>query len=42
MKKVLVLGSTGHDASYICEILLKKGYKVYSLIRKSAAKNYYV
>lgn len=42
MKKVLVLGSTGQDGSYICEILLKREHKVYSLIRKSAAKNYYV
>jgi GDPmannose 4,6-dehydratase len=39
MKKALVLGSTGQDGSYICENLLKRGYKVYGLIRKSATGN---
>lgn len=39
MKKALVLGSTGQDGSYICELLLKKNYKVYGLVRKSATGN---
>jgi GDPmannose 4,6-dehydratase len=39
MKKALVLGSTGQDGSYICENLLKRGYKVHGLIRKSATGN---
>ena len=39
MKTALVLGSTGQDGSYMCELLLKKNYKVYALIRKSATGN---
>tara|TARA_B100001093_G_scaffold467608_1_gene486953 strand:+ start:4020 stop:4997 length:978 start_codon:yes stop_codon:yes gene_type:complete len=39
MKIALVLGSTGQDGSYMCELLLKKNYKVYALIRKSATGN---
>tara|TARA_B100000674_G_C37865398_1_gene926866 strand:+ start:393 stop:1364 length:972 start_codon:yes stop_codon:yes gene_type:complete len=39
MKKALVLGATGQDGSYITELLLKKKYKVYGLVRKSATGN---
>ena len=39
MKKAFILGSTGQDGSYMCELLLKKKYKVYALIRKSATGN---
>ena len=39
MKKALVLGTTGQDGSYITELLLKKKYKVYGLVRKSATGN---
>ncbi len=39
MKKAFVLGSTGQDGSYMCELLLKKKYKVYALVRKSATGN---
>ena len=39
MKKAFVLGSTGQDGSYMCELLLQKKYKVYALIRKSATGN---
>ncbi len=39
IKKALVLGATGQDGSYICELLLKKKYKVYGLARKSATGN---
>jgi len=38
-KKVLVLGSTGQDGSYLIEFLLKKNYEVHGLIRKSATGN---
>ena len=39
MKKALVLGCTGQDGSYICENLIKKKYKVFGLVRKSATGN---
>ncbi len=39
MKKALVLGATGQDGSYITELLLKKGYEVYGMIRRSATGN---
>jgi GDPmannose 4,6-dehydratase len=39
MKKALVLGCTGQDGSYICENLIKKNYKVFGLVRKSATGN---
>ncbi len=38
-KRALVLGCTGQDGSYMCELLLKKNYIVYGLIRKSATGN---
>lgn len=33
MKKALITGITGQDASYLCELLHEKGYKIYGLIR---------
>ncbi len=39
IKKALILGVTGQDGSYISELLLKKKYKVYGLVRKSATGN---
>ena len=39
MKIALVLGSTGQDGSYMCDLLLKKNYIVYALVRKSATGN---
>ena len=38
-KKALVLGCTGQDGSYMCELLLKKNYIVYGLLRKSSTDN---
>ena len=38
-KRALVLGCTGQDGSYMCELLLKKNYIVYGLLRKSATDN---
>ena len=38
-KKALILGVTGQDGSYCAELLLKKNYKVYGMIRKSATGN---
>lgn len=39
MKKVLILGITGQDGSYLAELLLSKGYEVHGMIRKSATGN---
>ena len=36
MKKILVIGASGQDGSFISKFLLKKNFKVFGLIRKSA------
>ena len=40
MKKALITGITGQDGSYLAEFLLKKGYKVYGMIRRSSTENF--
>lgn len=37
MKKALITGITGQDGSYLTELLLKKGYEVYGIIRRSSS-----
>lgn len=37
MKKALITGITGQDGSYLAELLLKKGYHVWGLIRRSSS-----
>ncbi|MGG1073102.1 GDP-mannose 4,6-dehydratase [Priestia megaterium] len=39
MKRALITGITGQDGSYLAELLLKKGYKVYGLKRRTATQN---
>ncbi|MBN2590102.1 MAG: GDP-mannose 4,6-dehydratase [Sedimentisphaerales bacterium] len=39
MKKALITGITGQDGSYLVEFLLKKGYEVWGLIRRSSSFN---
>src|SRR5262249_14401112 len=39
MKTALVTGITGQDGSYLAELLLKKGYDVYGIIRRSSSFN---
>ena len=39
MKKALVTGITGQDGSYLTELLLKKNYEVYGIIRRSSSFN---
>lgn len=39
MKKALITGITGQDGSYLAEFLIKKGYEVYGLIRRSSSFN---
>lgn len=36
MKKALITGVTGQDGSYLSEFLLKKGYEVHGIIRRSS------
>ena len=39
MKKALITGITGQDGSYLAEFLLKKGYEVHGLKRRSSSFN---
>jgi GDPmannose 4,6-dehydratase len=39
MKRALITGITGQDGSYLTELLLKKGYEVHGIIRKSSSFN---
>ena len=39
MKKALITGITGQDGSYLAEFLIKKGYVVYGIIRRSSSFN---
>ncbi len=39
MKKALITGITGQDGSYLAELLLKKGYEVHGVIRRSSTFN---
>tara|TARA_B100001250_G_C19793796_1_gene787808 strand:- start:1148 stop:2179 length:1032 start_codon:yes stop_codon:yes gene_type:complete len=38
-KIALVSGITGQDGSYLCELLIKKNYKVYGIVRRSSSLN---
>jgi len=38
-KIALITGVTGQDGSYLTEVLLKKGYEVHGLVRKSSSFN---
>lgn len=38
-KRALVTGITGQDGSYLAELLLSRGYKVFGLERRSSRKN---
>ncbi|GMK46688.1 GDP-mannose 4,6-dehydratase [Paenibacillus glycanilyticus] len=40
MKKALITGITGQDGSYLAELLLEKGYKVYGMRRRTSTPNY--
>ena len=39
MKRALITGITGQDGSYLAELLLKKGYEVIGLVRRSSSFN---
>lgn len=36
MKKALITGITGQDGSYLAEFLLKKGYEIHGMVRRSS------
>lgn len=40
MKKAFITGVTGQDGSYLAELLLDKGYKVYGLNRRTSTQNF--
>jgi GDPmannose 4,6-dehydratase len=40
MKRALITGVNGQDGSYLSELLLEKGYKVYGLIRRKSVLDY--
>lgn len=40
MKRALITGVTGQDGSYLADLLLEKGYKVYGMVRRSSVENY--
>jgi GDPmannose 4,6-dehydratase len=40
MKTALITGITGQDGSYLAEYLLKKGYRVAGLVRRSSTVNF--
>ena len=40
MKKAFITGITGQDGSYLAEFLLKKGYKVFGLTRRTSTQNF--
>ena len=40
MKNALITGITGQDGSYLAELLLNKGYKVFGLIRRKSGLDY--
>ena len=39
MKKALITGITGQDGAYLAELLLKEGYEVHGLKRRSSLFN---
>jgi GDPmannose 4,6-dehydratase len=39
MKKAFITGITGQDGSYLAELLIEKGYKVYGLVRRVALED---
>ncbi len=40
MKTALITGITGQDGSYLAELLLDKGYKVYGMVRRSSTETF--
>ena len=41
VKKAIITGITGQDGSYLADLLLKKGYKVYGAYRRTSTRNFW-
>jgi len=41
MKKAIITGITGQDATYLAELLLDKGYEVYGTYRRTSSVNFW-
>ncbi len=41
MKRALITGITGQDGSYLAELLLKKNYEVFGIVRRQSSPNYW-
>jgi GDPmannose 4,6-dehydratase len=39
VKKALITGITGQDGSYLCELLIGKGYEVHGIVRRASTFN---
>lgn len=39
-KRALITGITGQDGAYLAEFLLKKGYEVHGMVRRSSSENF--
>ena len=39
-RRALITGITGQDGSYLAELLLEKGYKVYGMVRRSSSDRF--
>ncbi len=39
-KTALITGATGQDGSYLAELLLSKGYKVFGMVRRSSSEKF--
>ena len=39
IKKAIIFGITGQDGSYLCDLLLKEGYGVVGVVRRSSVSN---
>ncbi|HMC88711.1 MAG TPA: GDP-mannose 4,6-dehydratase [Gemmataceae bacterium] len=39
-KAALITGITGQDGSYLAELLLEKGYRVYGMVRRASTENF--
>jgi len=39
-KKALITGITGQDGSYLSELLLEKGYRVYGMVRRASVERF--
>jgi GDPmannose 4,6-dehydratase len=40
MKRALITGITGQDGSYLADLLLAKGYKVFGMVRRASTENF--